>query len=86
MRYYTIRDLKAQSFEKPFFAQNDAVAVRSLAVEASRPDSMLSRFSSDYELWFCGTFDPAHGVFLPAEKPLFVSSVQTVIAASQEVK
>lgn len=59
-KLYSIRDIKAGEFSPPFVASSDLEAQRSVVASMSST-SMLTRFSSDYELHCVGSFDTRDG-------------------------
>lgn len=58
-----VRDLATDSFNRPFFVQHSAQAVRSFSDECNNKDSDIFRHSQDYELWLLGSFDDSSGLF-----------------------
>ena len=59
---YTIHDVKAQNYGKPFYAFNDDVARRSFEQEVNNPESTLNRAPEDYTLFCIGSFDDSTGL------------------------
>lgn len=59
---YSIFDSKASTYNSPFYAANQAVALRMLAQAANSPDSMLGAYPDDYTLYELSTFDPETGL------------------------
>lgn len=58
---YTVFDIKANSFQRPFFALNDAVAVRSFGDAIAGRDSLLSAHPEDFILYCVGVFSEFSG-------------------------
>ena len=50
-------DRAAQTYGRPFFVHNSAVAVRSLTDELKNPESELARHPEDYDLYDIGAYD-----------------------------
>lgn len=78
LRAYSIRDLKSGLFSQPFFFLNEFVAVRSFAVTASDPSSMVHRFPADFQLFWVGEFDDGVGL-LTSRTPELVGDAATVL-------
>lgn len=80
MQFFSVRDIKTDSFGTPFPSAHEAVAVRQLLTEVVNPQSALSRFPEDFELWYIGDFDIASGEI--SSTPRFLSSVSAIKAAA----
>lgn len=76
MMFFSIKDLKTDSFHTPFPAAHQAVAIRSTLSEMSRPGSTsnLSLYPADFELWHVGSFDVERGKF-KAVSPTLVTPI-----------
>ena len=57
LKMYSIRDSKAKAYNQPWFAKSDEEAERNFAFLAKKPDSMISQFPEDYDLFYVGTYD-----------------------------
>lgn len=62
MKVYTVRDTAVHAFMTPFFAQADGAAIRSFIDAINDQKHEFNRHYTDYELYVCGTFDPASGL------------------------
>lgn len=58
---YSIFDSKAKIFNIPFYAANQAVALRMYSQAANSPDSMLGQYPEDYTLFELSVFDQETG-------------------------
>lgn len=65
MRLYSVKDVKAASFFRPFPSVNDQVAIRDLKTLVNSEDSEISKYPEDYELWYIGEFDEKQGNLIP---------------------
>lgn len=65
LRIFTMRDIKAQAFVRPFFVQTVAVAFRAIAESASDPNNQFGKYPYDFELWEIGEFDDIQGEIIP---------------------
>lgn len=61
MYLYSIRDVKAETFDTPFPAAKDVVAVRMFSDLVNRKDNLIGQHPEDFELYRLGFFDPATG-------------------------
>jgi hypothetical protein len=63
MKYFTIKDNKAEFFHQPFTARNinDAVRTVTTMVNNSDPNNMLASHPNDYSLFMVGDFDDNEG-------------------------
>lgn len=72
---FSIRDIKANVFTKPFFAPNDGVAERLFKNEVNRQafDNQLYTNPEDFHLFNIGTFDEDTGL-MTSQLPQFIRS------------
>lgn len=66
-KIYSVRDAKADAFLQPFFAVNDAVAIRLFTTACMDDDHLFSQHAEDYTLFRIGTFDPGSGAVTASE-------------------
>lgn len=71
---YSVMDSKAGAFAPPFFLANDTVALRSMAAARNDPNSLMSQFRSDFQLFHIGSFDDELGVVTPSPARLLVEA------------
>nr|QJB19137.1 MAG: nonstructural protein [Microvirus sp.] len=60
---YTLYDIKALTYNAPFFTMNDALAKRMLSELVTDPNTIVGRHPSDYKLYKIGMYDDATGIF-----------------------
>lgn len=63
---FTIYDKKAARFGVPSAAPNEDVALRQFGDLCSAPGSVYYLHSSDFDLFYCGDWNPQNGEFHPA--------------------
>lgn len=63
LKVFSVRDAATEVFTRPFFMLTKAEAIRTFAKEANEPESNLSNYPLDYELYYLGTFDQDSGKF-----------------------
>lgn len=84
IKMFSIFDAKAGSFAQPFFAFNEAVAQRNVAIAVRDGTSLLAKFPADYQLYLVGEFDDGTGEVTPM-RPVVVCnliSLREVVHAS----
>jgi len=64
IRIYSIYDKAAQYYNRPFYAHNDAVALRSFRALRLDYESEIHRHPEDFSLFYLGTFDDSSGLFV----------------------
>lgn len=74
------RDVKANSFGRPFFTTSIGEAVRSFGDEVNRAaqDNILYLHPDDFELYVLGVFNTDDGSFTLSERPQQVAVGATV--------
>lgn len=61
---YAVKDLKTQSFAKPFADVHDMQAVRGFIDVCQQKDTYYYKYPADYELWKLAGFNDDTGTFL----------------------
>lgn len=76
LRIFSIRDLKAEAFNTPFFQHTVGQALRAFEDLARDPQSVVSRHPEDFALFQLGVFEDSTGSFelLPAPASLGLAS------------
>lgn len=59
----SVRDNVALQFGRPFYTINLGTAIRSFRVELANPESQISQYPADYDLYVLGEFDDETGKF-----------------------
>lgn len=83
LRAYSIFDRKALAYHQPYYAINDAVAVRTLSDAVADPNSMFGRHPNDYVLYCVGEFDDSNGVTSTISPLLHVIDAIALVKALQ---
>lgn len=82
-RAYSILDTKAQVFYTPFFAVNDATALRIVADTASDLQTVIGRHPEDFVVYHVGTWNDANGFFEPGVPENIATVVNLLGSRSQ---
>lgn len=66
---FSIRDLKAEAYNDPFYAPTTAVALRLFETNVKDPNSDLAKYPADYRLYEVGSFNRETGELAMLETP-----------------
>ena len=61
LKVFSIYDSATKAYHQPFFMLTNAEAIRAFSNMAIDPESNICKHSSDYHLFFLGTYDNATG-------------------------
>jgi len=56
-KIFVIYDVKAQFYNKPFYLQNDAIAIRALTDLKNDPNTDIAKHPEDFILFAIGEYD-----------------------------
>lgn len=65
---YTIRDNNAEYYLQPLFARNDNEAKRIFGMAVKNPDTMISQYPSQFELFHIGTWNEVDASITPCDR------------------
>lgn len=83
MHLFSIRDLKAEGFNRPFCSQTRQTAMREVAAGLGK-DEAMSRFAADFSLWEIGTFNKENGR-LTSQEPHHVCDIFELLSNEEEI-
>lgn len=78
LKAYSIRDSKGEVFNVPFFKRSHGEAERDFTTLVNDPQSQVSKFPEDYDLWYLGVYDDLTGKFSAEASPQHVVKAVTV--------
>lgn len=78
LRSYSIKDEKSSSFNTPFFALSDGVAIRQFMDLCNDAQSLVFKHPEDFSLWFLGTFDEVSGELKATERKHLIDATAFV--------
>lgn len=78
MEIFSIRDGKAESFNRPFFSATRATAQREVSA-GLKPDDPMYRFASDFAIYHLGTFETSSGRITLNEQPSHLIDVNELL-------
>lgn len=67
MNIYSIYDVKANAWLRPFFERNNSVAIRSFADAANEKDHAFQKHGADFTLFMIGSWDEDAGQIMSME-------------------
>lgn len=62
MKMFTIRDVKAEGYNTPFFQATYGLAERAFKEACTDPQSIISKNKEDFSLYYLGEFDQNSGL------------------------
>lgn len=80
MKIYAVKDVKAETFNNPFFQKNDITALRALSLEVNRadPGNVVYTHPQDFDLYELGDYDPDTGE-ITSISPVLVANGRTLV-------
>lgn len=82
MKLFSIQDMKAESFNRPFHSVTRATAMREVSTGLQQDEAMQVN-AADFALYEIGSFDPITGR-LTAQDPYHVCDVRELVANHTE--
>lgn len=78
MQMFTIQDVRAEAFMRPFFMENEQTAVRAVGTMLVEQKDDLSKFPEDYALWRIGMFCTIHGTVTALDAPEYIGNLANI--------
>lgn len=78
---FTVFDIKAGAYLRPFFSLTAGTAVREFATELNNPESNFAKYPEDFHVVELGSFDDSTGDF-ETHKPKVVATATALIQNS----
>ena len=79
MKFYSVYDVKVQTYSDPFLQPTDAAAFRVFEATVKNPKTLLGQNPEDFGLWRLGEFDQETGKLIP-ETPIEVARALDFVA------
>jgi len=73
-RVYSIRDVKTNVYNTPYFQTHKAGSMRMFAELCSDKQSTINKFPADFQLYELGTFNSETGKFTSHPEPIYLAS------------
>nr|QJB20062.1 MAG: nonstructural protein [Microvirus sp.] len=77
---FSIRDVKVNVYNTPFFQTSKAGAIRMFSDLCNDPQSTLAKHPEDFQLYEIGCFDSEIGYITSLDAPLFLSSATEFVS------
>jgi len=78
LKMFSIRDIKGECFNPPFFSRTHGDAERSFTRLALDPQSTISQFPEDYDLYFIGEYDDENASIVQNGQPKLVMNARQI--------
>lgn len=75
MKAFSIKDVKAEGFNTPFFQSTFGLAERAFKEACNDPQSQIAKNKEDFSLYYIGEFSNATGMITPAEPKLICTAL-----------
>lgn len=85
MNYYAIRDIKSQTFNRPFGGLTVEQVKRSIYSSISQGNSEIAQFPEDFELYLVADFDDKTGV-ITGQKPVMICNCREIVASYERMR
>ena len=72
LKMFSIRDAKGEKYFPPFFKHSHGEAERDFVQTVKDPQTMLSKFPEDFDLYFLGEYDDTKGAMSALDTPQHV--------------
>jgi len=80
----TVRDSKADSFNKPFTLRTKEEGIRGFAEVANDPNTTIGKYPEDHDLYLLGTFNEITGQLVAEDAPKHIVSAITLVRTGKE--
>lgn len=81
---YSIRDIKGNVYNIPFFTRNEGEAERAVIRLLMNPQSTVCQFPDDYDLYALGLMDDVSGQISLNDSPTHVLKVSSLVPAAKK--
>lgn len=78
LKVFSVRDMKAQIWNTPFFQKTTGEAERSFQSLANDQQTMVAKYPEDYSLYMLGEWDDDLGVLIPLDAPIHMLTATAV--------
>lgn len=77
---YSVMDKAVKAFLPPIFTRTRGEVMRSFAATVNEAGNQMHKYSSDYTLYFLGSFDDNSGIFTSTDPQRVVSANEVLVA------
>lgn len=86
LKMFSVYDVKAGSYGSPMFVPTVGLATRTFVEVCADPQSPMSKYPGDYNLFELGEFDPNSGKVVGHNEPHFVISAAEAVETGKRLK
>lgn len=79
IQYYCIRDIKSNTFNRPFGGLTVEQVKRSIYSSIAQGNSEIAQFPEDFELYLIADFDDKTGV-ITGQTPAMICNIREIVA------
>lgn len=79
LQLFSIRDTKAEAFNRPFTSQNPAMAMREIQTAVNQSDNPMKTYAEDFALYLVGEFDEQTGNLTGMMEPHHICSILDLV-------
>lgn len=76
MKAFSIRDVKAEGFNIPFFQSTFGLAERAFKEACQDPSSHINKNKADFSLYYIGEFDHKSGLINAEAQPKLICNAE----------
>lgn len=85
IQYYCIRDIKSNTFNRPFGGLTVEQVKRSIYSSIAQGNSEIAQFPEDFELYLIAEFDDKTGV-ITGQKPVMICNCREIVASYERMR
>jgi len=87
LKVYSIRDSKGEKYNQPFYQNTHGEAERNFSRICVDPESLISKYPDDFDLYYIGDWDDQKGVLISLDTPQhIVKAVQCMRSARKQAR
>lgn len=79
LNMYTVRDVKADIYHKPFYEHTHGSAERAFKTAVNDPQGAIYGSPEDYQLFFIGSFDDRDGSLMTHTPPTHIVNASQLV-------
>ena len=85
IQYYCIRDIKSNTFNRPFGGLTVEQVKRSIYASIAQGNSEIAQFPEDFELYLIADFDDKTGV-ISGQNPVMICNCREIVASYERMR
>lgn len=85
IQYYCIRDIKSNTFNRPFGGLTVEQVKRSIYASIAQGNSEIAQFPEDFELYLIADFDDKTGI-ITGQNPVMICNCREIVASYERMR